>query len=99
MVSCSHTFVKITLKNNSVHRVNLATMYNADEKYERNKTPDKRRKYVEGERNNTLEKMNTLDIYACCMNKYHLASRLEFETENYYHNFLTMSLLSFSKIT
>ena len=69
MVSCSHTFIKINLKNTKVCRVNLASVYNADEVSESNKTPEERLRDGEIEINNTLENMKTLDIYAHCMEK------------------------------
>ena len=97
MVSCSHTFVKINLKSNSVHRVNLNTTYNADEITGSNKTPEKKQNNREA-KNNDSGKINILDIwYAHRMKVSHWASRLEFETENHYHNFVIMSLHTFSK--
>ena len=59
IVSCSHMFVKIKLKNTKVRSVNLASIYNADAILESNKTHEQRRKDGEAKINNTLEKMNT----------------------------------------
>ena len=92
MVSCSHTFVKINLKNTKICRINLVTKYNMDTISKRNKTPEQR--WKDGE----VEINNTLGIYACCMNKSYWALILKFKTENHHHNFLNMSLHSFTKI-
>ena len=48
--------------------------------------------------NNTLEKLNILDIFVYGMKLCHWASSLKFETKNNYHNFLTMSLYTFFQI-
>ena len=58
----------------------------------------KRCKKIEWQKNNDSEKMNILDIYACCMNKSHWTLILEFETENNYHHFENMILHKFAKI-
>ena len=67
MVSCSHMFIEINLKNTKVGRVNLASEYNADEVLESNKTPEDRLSDGEVKLNNTIENMKALDIYSYCM--------------------------------
>ena len=62
MVSCSHMFIDINLKNTKVLRVNLASIYNAYAILESNKTPGEKRRNGEAKLNNTLE--NNEHIYA-----------------------------------
>ena len=97
MVSCSHMFIKINLRNTKVRRVNLASVYNADEISESNKTPEERLRDGEMETNNNLEKMTILDLYGRRMEKCHWLNDYEFDLANHNHNFLTMSLYSFTK--
>ena len=52
MVSCSHMFIKINLRNTKVRRADLAPVYNADEISESNKTPEERLREGEMETNN-----------------------------------------------
>ena len=42
--------------------------------------------------------MITLDIYACCRNKFNGSLTFKFETKNHYHNFLGMTLYRFAKL-
>ena len=67
MVSCSHMFIEINLKNIKVGQVNLASEYNADEVLKSNKTPEDRLSDGEVKLNNTIENMKALDIYSYCM--------------------------------
>ena len=50
------------------------------------------------ETNNTLEKMTILDLYGQHIKLCHWLSPYEFETENYCHKFLTMSLHALTKV-
>ena len=97
MVSCSHMFIKINLRNTKVRRVNLASVYNADEILESNKTPEERLRDGEMETNNNLEKMTILDLYGRRMERCHWLSEYVFDLENHKHNFLTMNLYAFTK--
>ena len=66
MVSCQRHFCKINLKKMPTHRVSLNTMNNTDAVSESINKSEERYK----EKNN-LEKMITLDMYACRMKKGH----------------------------
>ena len=92
MVSCSHTFIKIDLRNTKVRRLNLNTVYNADEILESSKTPEERLRDKEHETNNILEKMTIQDLYGRHMKVVHWSSQVLFDCENHYHKFSTMSL-------
>ena len=52
----------------TVHRVNLNNIYIIDAISQSNKTPEERQKYQEAKKS---EKMSTLHIYACCIDKSH----------------------------
>ena len=98
MVSCPHTFIKINIKNSKVSRLNLVSIYDADAILESNNTTEEKQRDGETKINNTLENMKTLDIRDCYMKLCYRSLRLEFKTENHYHDFINMSLYMFSKI-
>ena len=98
MVSCSHTFIKINLRNTKVRRLNLNTVYNADEILESSKTPEERLRDKEHETSNILEKMTIQDLYGRRMEVVHWSSKIHFDGENHYHKFSTMSLHAFTKV-
>ena len=98
MVSCSHMFIKINLRNTKVRRVNLNKVYNAEEISESNKTPEERLRDEENEINNTLEKMTILDLYGRRMELCHWDTHIEFDCENHHHKFPTVSLHAFNKV-
>ena len=56
MVSCSHMFFKINLKNTKTCRVNLTGLHNADKILGSNKTPQERLRNEEDKISNALEK-------------------------------------------
>ena len=76
----------------------MSTIYNIDTVSESSKTTKERQKDQEVERNNNLEKMNTLDIYARRMDRSHWALTLKFETENHFHNYINKILYRIAKI-
>ena len=98
MVSCSHMFININLRNTKVRRVNLASVYNAGEISESNKTPEERLKDGEIEINNTSENMNRLDIDARHMEKENCKSEIDLDTANHHDKLRTMSLHAFCKV-